>query len=133
MWKTHLIEHEFKDALTNETVVLRISLSGISSPKEIHSAAKYAWIKAYCNVKGFGRVAEIVGKGKKAIAKLEFLPEWVRGLATTDATAFLEWLRQDLLKGKSLRIFLEVTEFSSDLLTLQVAIIPDSRHIPLLK
>ncbi|MGB7606614.1 MAG: P-loop NTPase fold protein [Lutisporaceae bacterium] len=86
--KTHLIEHELKNALTNENVVLRISLFGISLPEEIHSAVKYAWIKAYCNVKGVGGVAEVVGKGKKAIAKLEFLPEWVRGIASTDATVF---------------------------------------------
>ena len=86
--KTHLIEHELKDALTNEAVVLRISLFGISSQEEIHSAVKYAWINAYCNIKGVGRVAKIVDEGKKAIAKLEFLPEWVRGIASTDATAF---------------------------------------------
>lgn len=86
--KTYLIEHELKDALTDDAVVLRVSLFGISSPEEIHNAVKNAWIEAYCKVKGIDGIAEKVGEGKKLITKLEFLPEWVRGIASTDVTAF---------------------------------------------
>lgn len=86
--KTYLIENELKDALTDEAVVLRVSLFGISSPEEIHNAVKNAWIVAYCKVKGIDEVAEKVGEGKKLIAKLEFLPEWLRGIASTDVTSF---------------------------------------------
>jgi Cdc6-like AAA superfamily ATPase len=86
--KTYLIEHELKDALTNDAVVLRVSLFGISSPEGIHNAVKNAWIEAYCKVKGIDGIVKKVSKGKKFITKLEFLPELVRGIASTDVTAF---------------------------------------------
>lgn len=86
--KTYLIEHELKDALTDNAVVLRVSLFGISSPEEIHNAVKNAWIEAYCKVKGIDVVAEKVGEGQKLFAELKFLPEWVRGIVSTNVTAF---------------------------------------------
>ncbi|WP_312279735.1 P-loop NTPase fold protein [Oscillibacter sp.] len=86
--KTYFIEHELKDALAGQAVVLRVSLFGIFSHEEIHNAVKSAWLGEYCKVKGFDGVSEKVVEGKKLISKLEFLPEWVRGIATTDITSF---------------------------------------------
>lgn len=86
--KTYLIEHDLKEALTDDAVVLRISLFGVSTPEEIHNAVKNAWIEAYYKVKDIAGIAEKVGEGKKFIAKLDFLPEWIRGIASTNVTVF---------------------------------------------
>lgn len=61
--KTYLIEHELKDALTDDAVVLRVSLFGISTPEEIHNAVKNVWIEVYYSVMGIDGFDEKVCEG----------------------------------------------------------------------
>lgn len=86
--KTHLIEHDLKEALSDSAVVLRISLFGMTSPEEIHAAVRFRWMEEYCEIKGVDSIAKKIGRGKKWLAKMDFLPEWLRGIATTDTSVF---------------------------------------------
>lgn len=86
--KTYLIEHELKNALADTSVVLRISLFGMTLPEEIHIAFRREWMTEYCKIKGVDKVAKKVGQGKKWISRVDFLPEWLRGIAKTDASVF---------------------------------------------
>ena len=43
----------------------------------------------YCKEKGIDSITDKIGSAKETVTKLEFLPEWVRKIASTDATAFL--------------------------------------------
>lgn len=87
--KTYLIDHQLKDSLAGKAIVVRVTLFGISSAEEIHSAIKAAWMSEYCKEKGIDSITDKIGSAKETVAKLEFLPEWVRKIASTDATAFL--------------------------------------------
>ena len=86
--KTHLIEHELKDALVDTSVVLRISLFGMTLPEEIHVTVRREWMAEYCKIKGIDKVTEKIGQGKEWLSKMDFLPEWLRGIAKTDASVF---------------------------------------------
>lgn len=88
--KTYLIEHGLKVALKDEAFVLRISLFGTSSIEGIHIAVKQAWIDAYCKNKGVDKIAGTAQKGKEIATKLDFLPEWIKGIASTNWTSFVE-------------------------------------------
>lgn len=88
--KTYLIEHELREALKDEAFVLRISLFGISAIEDIHRAVRQAWMSAYYKNKGMSIIAKRAEKGKEVVANLEFLPDWVKGLASTDWSAFIE-------------------------------------------
>ena len=59
--KTHLIEHELKDALADTSVVLRISLFGMTLPEEIHVTVRREWMAEYCKIKGIDKVTEKIG------------------------------------------------------------------------
>jgi len=87
--KTHLIENDFREAISAEAVVLRISLFGFSSPDEIHAAIKNAWLSEYAKAKGMEHIAQKIGAGREIASKLDFLPEWIKGIASTDASIFL--------------------------------------------
>ena len=86
--KTHLIEHELKDALADTSVVLRISLFGMTLPEEIHVTVRREWMAEYCKIKGIDKVTEKIGQGKEWLSKMDFLPEWIRGIAKNDASVF---------------------------------------------
>ena len=86
--KTHLIEHELKDALAGTSVVLRISLFGMTLPEEIHVTVRREWMAEYYKIKGIDKVTEKIGQGKEWLSKMDFLPEWIRGIAKTDASVF---------------------------------------------
>ena len=86
--KTHLIEHELKDALAGTSVVLRISLFGMTLPEEIHVTVRREWMAEYCKIKGIDKVTEKIGQGKEWLSKMDFLPDWIRGIAKTDASVF---------------------------------------------
>ena len=86
--KTYLIEHDLKKALSDSAIVLRISLFGMVAPEEIHAAVRLGWMEEYYKIKGIDGIAKKIGKGKKVLAKLDFLPEWLREIATTDTSAF---------------------------------------------
>lgn len=86
--KTYLIEHNLKETLTDIAVVLRISLFGMALPEEINTAVRNKWIEEYCRIKGMNSIAKKLVSGKKLLAKLDFLPEWLRQIATTDISAF---------------------------------------------
>lgn len=87
--KTYIIEHDLKEALKNEAIVIRASLFGISSSEEIHSVVKSAWIEAYCEMKGVDKAKNKFMNSKKKIAQLDFLPDWIKGIANTDLTSFI--------------------------------------------
>lgn len=86
--KTHLIDHELKENLAEEAVVLRISLFGITLPEEIHNAVKNAWLEAYYEIKGIDGFAKNLKKFRKAVEIAQFLPQSCRELATVDLTVF---------------------------------------------
>lgn len=88
--KTYLIDNDLKDALENKAHIIRISLFGIASIEGIHMAVKQAWISEYNKGKNWDAVAKKVQKGKEIAGKLDFLPEWFRGIATTDWFSFVE-------------------------------------------
>ena len=86
--KTYLIEHQLKDALAGEAVVVRVTLFGVSSVEEIHSAIKAAWMSEYCKIMGIDSIANKISNVKETIKNLEFLPEWARKVASTDTIVF---------------------------------------------
>lgn len=88
--KTYLIEHGLRKALENEAFVLRISLFGISSLEGVHTAVKQMWMDAYYQEKGIGGAAEKAQKAKEMVSKFDFLPDWVKGVASTNWTSFIE-------------------------------------------
>lgn len=88
--KTYLIDNELKEALKNKAHVIRISLFGITNIEGIHMAVKQAWISEYNRDKKWKAVVEKAQQGKEIAGKMDFLPEWVRGIATTDWQAFIE-------------------------------------------
>ena len=88
--KTYLIDNDLKDALENKAHIIRISLFGIASIEGILMAVKQAWISEYNKGKNWDAVAKKVQKGKDITSKLEFLPEWIRGIANTDWFSFVE-------------------------------------------
>lgn len=88
--KTYLIDNELKASLKDKACLIRISLFGITTIDGIHMAVKQAWISEYNRDKKWKSVAEKAQQGKEFVGKLEFLPEWVRGIATTDWQAFIE-------------------------------------------
>ena len=87
--KTYLIDHQLKDSLAGQAIVVRVTLFGVSSAEEIHSAIKAAWMSEYCKEKGIDSITNKIDSAKEIVKNLEFLPEWFRKIASTDATAFL--------------------------------------------
>ena len=102
--KTYLIEHQLKTALEDKAVVIRVTLFGVSSAEEIHSAIKVSWMSEYCKAKGVSGITHKIGTVKKAIKKLDFLPETVRNIASTDITAFFP-IRNELEGKKVILVF----------------------------
>ena len=87
--KTYLIEHELKEALADTSIILRISLFGMTSPEEIHAAIRLKWVEEYCKNKGIEKITKKLDQGKKLLAEIDFLPEWLQGLAKTDISVLL--------------------------------------------
>ena len=106
--KTYLLEHEFKDALKDKAVVLRISLFGITSPEDIHAAVKSAWFEEFCILKGYNTVTEKIGEGKKFLTKLDFLPDWLKGIGSTDIASLFPISPQ--IEGKSVILIFDDLE-----------------------
>lgn len=102
--KTYLIEHQLKTALEDKAVVIRVTLFGVSSAEEIHSAIKVSWMSEYCKAKGVSGITHKIGTVKKTIKKLDFLPEMVRNIASTDVTAFFP-IRNELEGKKVILVF----------------------------
>lgn len=84
------IDNELKEALKDKAHVIRISLFGITTIEGIHMAIKQAWISEYNKDKKWTGVVKKAKWGKKIAGKLDFLPEWIRGIATTDWLSFVE-------------------------------------------
>lgn len=88
--KTYLIDNELKAALKDKARLIRISLFGVTTIDGIHMAVKQAWISEYNKDKKWTGVTKKAKWGKEVASKLEFLPDWVRGIATTDWLSFVE-------------------------------------------
>lgn len=88
--KTYLIDNELTEALGDKAHVIRISLFGITAIEEIHVAVKQAWISECNKDKKWKNAVEKAHQGKEVVGKLDFLPEWLRGIATTDWQSFIE-------------------------------------------
>ena len=88
--KTYLIDNELTKALGDKAHVIRISLFGITAIEEIHVAVKQAWISECNKDKKWKNAVEKAQQGKEVVGKLDFLPEWLRGIATTDWQSFIE-------------------------------------------
>lgn len=97
--KTYLIENELREEVKETAVVLRISLFGIASPEDIHAAVKGAWFEQFCTLKGYDAVADKIDQGKKILSKLDFLPDWIKGVGSTDIASFVPITNQ--MEGKS--------------------------------
>ncbi|MEG1164752.1 MAG: hypothetical protein RSE31_08560, partial [Anaerovoracaceae bacterium] len=87
--KTYLLDHDFREKIKNSAVVLRISLFGITSPDEINLSIKQAWMGEYSKTQGMEEISQKINTGKEIVSKLEFLPEWIRGIASTDMSVFI--------------------------------------------
>lgn len=87
--KTYLLDHDFRKKIKNSAVVLRISLFGITSPDEINLSIKQAWMGEYCKIQGTKEISQKINTGKKIVSELQFLPEWIRGIASTDMSVFI--------------------------------------------
>ena len=59
----------------------RISLFGMTLPEEIHVTVRREWMAEYCKIRGIDKVTEKIGQGKEWLSKMDFLPEWIRGIA----------------------------------------------------
>lgn len=88
--KTYLIDNELTEALGEKAHVIRISLFGITAIEGIHVAVRQAWISECNKDKKWKNAVEKAQQGKEVVGKLEFLPEWLRGIATTDWQSFIE-------------------------------------------
>ncbi|MDD3417823.1 MAG: P-loop NTPase fold protein [Lachnospiraceae bacterium] len=102
--KTYLIDHLLPEKLKNEAgksiaIVLRVSLFGMTKAEEINKNVKCLWINAYCSeleeksdctkkAKQVGK--KIIQKGREVVSSLEFLPDWIQGLGTTDWESFVK-------------------------------------------
>jgi len=82
--KTYLIENEFKEKISDFAVILRISLFGMMEIDEIHTAINNAWIDEYCKQKNLDTVLNYISKGQKLLGKLDFLPDSIKGIGTTN-------------------------------------------------
>lgn len=87
--KTYFIDHNLKDELRDEAYVLRISLFGITSLEEIHSAVKMKWMEAFCEKYGINSVVKKVEKGRKMLGKIDCIPKFIKEMASTDWTSFI--------------------------------------------
>lgn len=92
--KTYLIDYKLKETLKDYAKVIRISLFGISAIEDIHMAVKQAWISEYNKGKKYNDVTNKLWRGKEKLAKIEFLPDWLKGVVTTDWMSFVEIKRK---------------------------------------
>jgi len=88
--KTYLIEHDLKDALKDRFYILRVSLFGITSIEEMHKSVREKWLEGYYKSKNISNIAEKIQKGKEIVAKVEGLPDIIKGVAATNWTSFVE-------------------------------------------
>ena len=88
--KTYLVEHELKATLKDKAVIIRVSLFGMENTDEIHTAVKRAWLMEFGQNKKWSSYGKKAKLGKDILAKLDFLPRWVKGLASTDWLSFMD-------------------------------------------
>lgn len=97
--KSYLMDHEFKDSVEDFAVVLRISLFGMMEIDEIHDAINNAWIDEYCKQKKVETVLSFISKGQKLLGKLDFLPDSIKGIGTTNLSDCVPI--KNIMNGKS--------------------------------
>lgn len=87
--KTYLIKYDFSNAIKDKAVVVCVSLFGITSVEGIHNAIKSAWIDAYCTSNGLGGFKDKIDKGKEILSKIDFLPDWLKEIGSTNYESFI--------------------------------------------
>ena len=87
--KTYLIEHELKAAL-DKAVVIRVSLFGMETIDEIHAAVKRRWLMESGRDKKWSSIMKKAKWSKDILDKLDFLPEWIKGFASTDWVSLID-------------------------------------------
>ena len=60
-------------------------------PEEIHVTVRREWMAEYCKIKGIDKVTEKIGQGKEWLSKMDFLPEWIRGIAKRSIISFWKY------------------------------------------
>ena len=88
--KTYLVEHELRDALKNKAIVIRISLFGMETIGEIQAAVKRRWLMETGRGKKWSSIMGKAQSSKDILARLDFLPEWIKGLASTDWVSLID-------------------------------------------
>ena len=88
--KTYLIENSLQSSLEEKAEILRISLFGISSIDGIHTAVKQMWMNTYYKEKGVSGITKIVKKVKNFVSGLDVVPDFIKGIASSDWTSFVE-------------------------------------------
>ncbi len=88
--KTFLIDNKLKEALNDKVYIIRFPLFGIESLDDIHNAIKQEWINEHIKNKKWNGLFQKLQSGKDAAAKMEFLPEWIKGVAATDWQSFID-------------------------------------------
>lgn len=106
--KTYFIDHNLKNELKDEAYVLRISLFGITSLEEIHTAVKMKWMEAFCEKYGINTAVKKVEKGRKMLAKINCIPKIIKEMASTDWTSFI--LVKEKIDDKSVIIVFDDLE-----------------------
>ncbi len=95
--KTYLLEHEFRERMKDETILVRVSLFGLSETDEIHTAVKRAWVETWMdNRRRFLRKpCRLIKKIKNFVTPVqEILPEGlktvVKNAASVDLLSFVK-------------------------------------------
>lgn len=87
--KTHIIDHDLRSKLSNDAVIIRISLFGISSADELRRSIKMEWILTHINNRKLKKAGNIISKLKKQVSKMDALPSIIKNIANIDETDFI--------------------------------------------
>ena len=86
--KTYLIEKELPNTINGDSIVLRLSLFGVSKLEEINIAVKRLWLEAYFNEVGVKKYTDSIGKAVKLISKFNSNSEKISEFTTAEITDF---------------------------------------------
>ncbi len=107
--KTYFINHTLKDKLSNEAVLLRISLFGITKPEEVQKAIRQAWVRAWLEETGNTNFSEAMETGRSWLNKLsDIFPDNLQKIVRADVTEFIPL--KNKMNGKSVILIFDDLE-----------------------